>query len=140
MKSELGVVVGCLENWQLKQWIPSRKVAVLSWNFTVHEDRFPGEDELVELSDYAPPLVVEREAMEKKRSVSTEDLGSTWSVPAPMDPAETFNEETEQEEISQCSAISIMKRGVKGSEKRKIIWMLWSGLEDTRVRRCTRLF
>ena len=39
-----------------------------------------------------------------------------------------------------CSAIPILERGVKGSEKRKIIWMLWSGLEDTRVQRCTRLF
>ena len=77
------------------------KVAVLSRDVIVQEDRFPDEDELVELCNYSPPLVVEGEAMEKKRSVSAKNIGSTRSVPAPKDPAETFHKETEQEEISR---------------------------------------
>ena len=97
VKSKLGIVVGCLENRQFKLWIPSRKVAVLSRDFIVHEDRFPGGDQLLEWPDSAPPLVDEGNAKGKKRSVSAE-IG-VW--PRAVSPPTGSTEKTVSEEMAE---------------------------------------
>ncbi|CDF35902.1 unnamed protein product [Chondrus crispus] len=86
VKSELGIVVGCLENRQSKLGIPSRRVAVLSRDVIVHEDHFPGEDQVLECPDSAPPLVDEGNTKGKKRSVSAGIFGSPRAVSAPTGP------------------------------------------------------
>lgn len=56
-KSELGIVVGCLENSQYKLWIPSRKVAVITRDVTISESEFPSLDWGDELTGVAPVLL-----------------------------------------------------------------------------------
>lgn len=41
-KSELGILIACLEHQRYKLWIPSRNVAVFSRDVTIVEDNFPG--------------------------------------------------------------------------------------------------
>ena len=60
-KSEMGIVIGCLENSQYKLWIPSRNVAVISRDVTIAEGSFPGHELFEGSSDPAPILFDDRE-------------------------------------------------------------------------------
>lgn len=74
-KSELGVVIGCMENSQYKLWIPSRNVAIVSRDVTVVEDKYPAQDWKADWGQPSPPLVededVEQDAPNRTQPVSS---------------------------------------------------------------------